>query len=75
MCINTFSGDFNTPLNLFQIMVFDVLMFYENTDLLPSGYSHDLFLVNNDTTKLIMPVIVGIVVTNQLGWIEVVKED
>ena len=56
-------------------MVFDVLMFYENTDLLPSGYSHDLFLVNNDTTKLIMPVIVGIVVTNQLGWIEVVKED
>ena len=46
MCINTFSDDSNPPLNTVQLMVYKVLMFHENIELLPSGDSYFLSLGN-----------------------------
>ena len=58
-------------MNTLKLMVFEVLMFHENTELLPSGDSYDLSLGYNDPTERITPVLVGINVRNQLFWVEV----
>ena len=42
MCITTFSDDSNLTLNSVQRMVSKVLIFHENTDLLPSVDCYDL---------------------------------
>ena len=56
-------------------MVSKVLMFHENTELLPSGDYYDLYTVNNDPTKHIMLVLVGIPIINQPNLVEVAKKD
>ena len=50
-------------------------MFNENTELIPSGDCYDLSPVNNDPTKYIMIVLVGIPIRNQSNLVEVAKED
>ena len=75
MCLNTFSVESNPPLKTVQLMFFKVLMFHENIELLPSGDSYDLSPVNNGPTEGIMLVLVGMPVSNKLGWAEVVRED
>ena len=44
MCLTTFYDGSNPPLNTVQLMVSKVLMFHENTDLIPFGDSYDLSL-------------------------------
>ena len=73
MCITTFSVDYKPPLNTVQLMVFGELVLHENTELLPSGYSYELYPGNNDTTVVIMLVLVWIPVNNKLGLAEVAK--
>ena len=75
MCLTTFSDDYNPPLNTVQLMVSKVLMFNENIELLPSGDCYDLSPGNNDPTKHTTLVLVRTPVRNQLGWVEVAKED
>ena len=74
MCLNTFSDDYNPLLNSVQLMVSKVLTFKENTDLFSSIDSYDISPGNNDPTKRIALVLVGIPIINQLGWVEVDKE-
>ena len=50
-------------------------MFNENTELLPSGDSSDIYHGNDNTTEGIKPVLVGIPFRNELGWVEVEKKD
>ena len=75
MCIINFSVDYNPTLNVVQLMEFEVIMLYENTDLLPSGDSHDLYTGNYYPTEEIVLVLVRIPVGNQLGCVEVAKEE
>ena len=56
-------------------MVSKILMFHENTELLPSGDSYELSLGNIEADECITVVIVGITVRNKLVWVEVAKED
>ena len=53
MCLNNFSDDYNPPLNTLKLMVFEFLMFHENTELLPSGESHELSTGDNHPTERI----------------------
>ena len=66
MCLNTFYDDSNPPLNTVQLMVSEVLICDENTDMLPSGDSYDLSMGNIDPAECITVVIVGIIVRNHL---------
>ena len=75
ICLTTFSGDYNLPLNAMQLIVLEVLMFHVNTELLPSGDSRDLSPGNNDTTNQIKLFLVGMHVINKLVWVEVLKDD
>ena len=75
MCVTTFSNDSNPLLSRVQLVVSEVLMFHENTELFPSGDSYDISLRNKDPTKRIMLVLVGIPIRNQIFWLEVSKED
>ena len=62
-------------MNAVQIVVSEVLMFLENTELFPYGDSYDISPGNNDPTERIKLVLVGITIINQLVWVEVLKED
>ena len=73
MCLNNFSDDSNPPLNSAQLMVYEVLMFHKNTELLPSGDSYEIYSGNNDPTKRITLVFFGIPVIIQRVWVEVEK--
>ena len=75
MCLTTFSDDYNPLLNGVQLVVSEVLIYHENTELFPSGDSYDISPGKNDPTKHIKIVLVGIPIRNQLGWVEVAKED
>ena len=75
MCIRKVSDESNPPLNTVKLMVFKVLRLHENTELLPSGDYYDLYTVNNDPTKHIMLVLVGIPIINQPNLVEVAKKD
>ena len=55
-------------------MVSKVLVFYENTDLLPSVDCYDLYLGNNYPTEHITLVLFGITIRNQPDWVEAAKE-
>ena len=48
-------------------------MFHENTELLPSGDSNDIYPDNNDPTERITLFLVGISVINNVRWVEVAK--
>ena len=50
-------------------------MFHENKELLPPGDSSDLSLGNYDPTEGIMLFLVGVYISNQLGWLDVANED
>ena len=73
MCLTTFYGDYNPPMNAVQLMVSKVTMFNENTGLLPSGDSYEFCKVNNDPTENIAPVFFGITVRNQIVYVESAK--
>ena len=75
MCHTTFSYECNPPLNAVQLMVSKVLIFHENTELLPSVDCYDLYPGNNDPAEHTTIVLVGIPVRNQTDWVEVAKED
>ena len=62
-------------MNTVQRMVSKVLLFHENTELLPSVEFDDLYTVNNDPTDHITLVLVGIPVRNQPDWVEAAKKD
>ena len=66
MCLRNFSFDFNPPLKTVQIMVFEVLTLHEIIELLPSDESYELYLGNNDPTKGIPIVLVGLIFINKL---------
>ena len=53
MCLNNFSDDSNSPLKKLKLMVFEVFMFHENTELIPSGESHELSMGDNYPTERI----------------------
>ena len=74
MCLTTFSGDYNPIKNSVQLVVSEVLMFHENTELFPSSDSYDISLGNNDPTERITLVLVVIPIINQLGLVEVAKD-
>ena len=75
MCLNTLYDESKPLLNAVKLMVYEVLMFHENTELFPSGDSYDISPGNNDPTNRITLVLVGVPILNQLVWLEVVKED
>ena len=56
-------------------MVSKVLKFHENTELLTSGDCYDLSPGNNDPIEDIMIFLVVIPIINQLGLVELAKED
>ena len=73
MRLTSFSDDSNWPLNTVKLVVSEVLLFHENTCLIPSGDSYDFSFVNNGTTEHITLLFVGITFRNQLGWVEAVN--
>ena len=58
-----------------QLNVFKVVTFNKYTDMIPHGDSSNLSPCNNDPSEVITPVIFVINFINQLGWVEVMKED
>ena len=56
-------------------MVSEVLMFDENIELFPSGYSYDIYPGNNEPTERIPLVLVVIPIINKLFWMGVTKEE
>ena len=74
MLLTTFSDEINPILNSVQLIVSEVFMFHENTELFPFGDSYGISPGNNDPTKPIALVLVGIPIINQIGWVEAVKE-
>ena len=75
MRVTAFSDESSPHLNTLQSMVSEVLMFHENTELLPSGNFYKISPGNNYTTKRITLVLVVITFRTQLYWVEAVKED
>ena len=73
MCITTFCGEFNPPLKTLQLVVSEVLMLHENTEILNSVEPNDPSHVNIDPTEGIILVLIGIPVRNQTVCVEVVK--
>ena len=73
MCLIYFSVHYNPPLNIVKITVFEVNMFHDNKYLIPSDDSSDLSPGNNDPTKNIKFVLVGIPFRNKLVWVEISK--
>ena len=74
LCLNTFSDDSHSFLNAVQLMVSEVLIFHENTELFSSGDSYNISPGDNYPTERITFVLVGIPIRNQLGRVEVRKE-
>ena len=56
-------------------MVSKVIMFHENTELLPYVDCFDLYPGNNEPTKHITLVLVGIPTRNKSYWVESAKEE
>ena len=75
ICLTNLSDEYNPLLNGVKLVVSEVLTFHENTELFPSGDSYDISLGNNEPTKRTTLVLVGIPIRNQLGWVEVEKEE
>ena len=66
MCIPTFSVESNPHMNTVKLMVFEVLMLQENTELLLFDDSYEVSLGNNDTTEDIKLVLVGMHIINEI---------
>ena len=64
---NEFSDEVNPHLNTVKLIVSKVVMFHENTELLPSGDSYGHSLGNIDPTDHITIILFGLPVINQLG--------
>ena len=75
ICFRYFCVHSNPPLNVLQLTVLEVLMFNENTNMLPPGDSSDLYPVNNDTTEEIKLLLFMVPLRNQILWVGVVTED
>ena len=60
MCLNTFCVDSNPTLNTVKLVFFEVPMYHENRDILPSIDSSGLYPDNNDSTEGITVFSVGI---------------
>ena len=75
MCPTAFSDNYNPPLKSVQLVVFEVLMSHENTEILPYVDYNDLSPGNNDPIEDIMIFLVVIPIINQLGLVELAKED
>ena len=73
MCLATFTNESNPHLNAVQLMVSKVLIFHENTEILPSVDFCYLYPGNNDPTEHINLVLFGITVINQPDWVEMAK--
>ena len=67
MCLTAFSVESNPFLNTMRLVVFQVLMLHESTEVLLSGDPSDIYLENNDPDERITLVLVGITVINKLG--------
>ena len=74
MCLSNFSDEFNQPLNILQLMVYKVLMFHDNSELLPYSESYELSMCNIDPADCITLALVGIPIRKQLCWVKVAKE-
>ena len=73
MCLNNFSDEYNTLMKTVKLIIFEALMFHENTELLPSGESYDLSPGNIELTERITLFLVAIPVINNPFWVEVSK--
>ena len=71
MCLTNLSDEFNPLLNTVQLIVSKVLMFHENTELLPYGDCYELSPGNNDPTEYIMIIIDGIPISKKHVWVDV----
>ena len=60
MCLSAFYDDYDSPLNVVQLMLSEVLMFHENIELLTSGDSYDIYLGNIDSSERITLFHVGV---------------
>ena len=75
MCTRYFFVHSSPPLNTVQLFVLKFLVFRENTELIPSGESYELFPVNNYPNEFITLVLVGLSIRNQLDLVEVDNEN
>ena len=57
-------------MNALKIMLYEVLIFHENTELFLSGDSYDISPGNNDPAERINLVRVGIPISNQIFWLD-----
>ena len=71
MCIRSFYVHYNLPLNAVQLFVFEVLFFHETIELIPPGDSSDLSPGNYDPIEGITIVLIGVSISNKIGWVEV----
>ena len=69
MWLNNFGIHSKTPLNTLKLTVFEVIIFHENIELLPSCDSSDIYPSNNYTTEGAIIVRVGTPFTNQIVWV------
>ena len=67
--------DSKPPLNTVQLMGVETRTLHENTKLPPSIDSYDLYQVNNNTTAVIVIVLVGIPARNKMVWVKITDED
>ena len=69
MWLSNFGVHYNPPMNIVQLIVFKVIMFRKNIDLLPTDDSSDISPGNNNLTEGIKIVRVGIPLSNQIGCV------
>ena len=65
---------YKIPMNTVQLIVFKVLMFYENIGLLPSVDSSEISTGNDDPNEGTTLLLVSIYISNKLVYTEVVNE-
>ena len=54
-------------------MLYKVIMFHENTELLPYGDSYDLYMGNIEPAEYIKLVLDKIPFRKKIGWVELAK--
>ena len=57
-----------------ELFVFEVHMFHENTELLPSDDSYEISMGDDNINEGITTFLVGISINNQLVWVKVVNK-
>ena len=71
MCTRSFYIHYTPPLTTVQLLVLEVLIFHENTEILPPGGSSNLSPGNYDSIKGIRIILVSRFFRNKIGWVEV----